>query len=153
MSEKRPAVMPQAVSEIGQLTTELQQARQEIADLKAKLMEWEEREASVCPEDYSFEEVIATRDARIEELEKATYFDQSGKPIGWFTNHYASQPGTGKIIGVGVIGMGEDPRGDFESPPLIEVRDEDGNEWCLKIEHLFGSREAARSTQDGKGGV
>lgn len=47
----------------------LQQARREIADLRENLMDWEEREALVCPEDYSFEEVIAARDARIAELE------------------------------------------------------------------------------------
>lgn len=41
MSEKRPAVMPQAVTEIGQLTTELQQARQEIAARDARIAELE----------------------------------------------------------------------------------------------------------------
>lgn len=92
-------------------------------------------------------DTITTLRARLAELEGVVILDATGKPIGFGTNHYTIQLGTGKVIGVGVIGMGEDPDSDFESPPILEVRDEDGNEWCLKVEHLYGTREAATNAK------
>lgn len=55
-------------------TAKAADAEKEIAELRAQLTKWSEREASVCPEDFSFVEVItklradlASRDAEIAE--------------------------------------------------------------------------------------
>ena len=39
-----------------------------IRGLESKLREWEEREAAICPEDYSFEEYIRSLQAQIKHL-------------------------------------------------------------------------------------
>lgn len=98
---------------------ELEQANETIADLKTKLMEWEEREALVCPEDYSFEEVIAARDARIAELE------------GVVTDMTCR-------VSEGMMAIETCEMGKLEDVVL-------GMDRALKIS-------AARSTPDGKGG-
>jgi polyhydroxyalkanoate synthesis regulator phasin len=77
--------------------------------------------------------------------------DGSGKPIGFrTTNHYMIGPG-GDVCGVGVFAMGEDPDGDHESPPLFEVRDATGNEWCVHPDDLFSTLEAAQAAASGGG--
>jgi len=47
----------------------IQQLRNDVEMQRHLLEEWRNREAAVCPEDYSFEDVLEAKDKRIAELE------------------------------------------------------------------------------------
>lgn len=67
-----------------------------IAELEAKIKEYEEREASCCPEDFGFDEVInqlqANQDALVEFVKNAQYCDENGvMPNGYSVAYEAEQ--------------------------------------------------------------